>query len=122
MKRIIAPCLAMVFFASTALPAHAFWIERHPKLKGAWLIHCKNREDYPLRGDRGDAVEMARQLCYELTGKEEHAMNDSIPLGGHSNGDGPSSASNNSTPSVSAVTASTNIYINAGAILSHKLY
>ena len=72
MKNRFLAMLSALCFVATTLPAQAFWIETHPKLAGAWLIHCKNREDYPLRGDRGDAVEFARTLCYELAGKEEH--------------------------------------------------
>jgi hypothetical protein len=63
------------FLITTTLPAQAFWIERNPNHSGTWLIHCKNREDYPLRVDRADAVEAARTLCYELTAREEHGVN-----------------------------------------------
>ena len=74
MKKIIISCLIPVFMAATAMPAQAFWVETHPQLRGAWLIHCKNREDYPLRGDRGDALEFARSLCNELVAVEEHGV------------------------------------------------
>ena len=118
-KRITAFCLAIVFFAATALPTHAFWIERNLKLKGTWLIHCKNREDYQLRGHQAGAVEAVRSLCRELTGKNVHAKNILRPDISNSHGSSTSGSNNNAT-GVIAVSPSTNIY--ADAVLYRKLY